>query len=53
MTFPHLTDGTPCWCQPDTEDHDGGTLVIHRDTTVNTDTEPRAMSYMLDGPPAL
>ena len=27
----HITDGSPCWCEPETEElDDGSTLFIHR-----------------------
>lgn len=27
----HITDGGPCWCEPETKEVEGGTVVIHRD----------------------
>ena len=27
----HVTDGTPCWCQPVERRVEGGVLVMHRE----------------------
>lgn len=39
---PHVTEGSePCWCSPDAEFYDNGTIqVIHRDELDRLELEP-------------